>query len=799
MTIDQAVEQDVTTVTLTIDDLEVTVPEGTLVIRAAEQIGVQIPRFCDHPLLDPVGACRQCLVEVPDAGNGRPLPKPQASCTLTVAAGMVVRTQHSSPVADKAQQGNMEFLLINHPLDCPVCDKGGECPLQNQALTNGRGETRFTETKRTFTKPIKISAQILLDRERCVLCARCTRFSEQIAGDPFIALVERGALQQVGIYEKEPFESYFSGNTIQICPVGALTSAAYRFRARPFDLVSTSTVCEHCASGCALRTDHRRGKVTRRLAGNDPAVNEEWNCDKGRFGFTYDRQPDRLTRPMVRDEESGELRVASWPEAFVVAARGLRAAQSAVGVLTGGRLTGEDAYAYGKFARAVIGSNDVDFRARPLSAEEADFLAAHVATQPMVTYDDLEHANAVVLIGFEPEEESPIIFLRLRKAVRGHGTRVYSVASHTSRGLEKLSGTLVRARPGSEVAAISSVAADGEVALDRGGVILVGERAATTPGALTAVAALAGSTGAKLAWVPRRAGERGAIETGLLPNLLPGARPLSSAEARVDLAATWGVDVVSSTPGRDTDQILAAASAGELQALVVAGVEVDDLADPPAALAALNAVPFLVSLEVRTSAVTERADVVLPVAAMAEKSGSFVNWEGRVRFFDQVVDTTALGDIRVLSGIADELDRPLGFRTSDGARAEMQELGPWDGSRVEMSPTSPTPPAETGSGEKVLSSWRTLIDHSRGVDGEPFLQATGRAPVAVLSATALADLGLHAGGRVTVSTDHGSVTVPSVTGDIADDVVWLPANSGGVRRLRALPGSVVRIEGGAAL
>jgi NADH-quinone oxidoreductase subunit G len=206
----------VDTVSVTIDGIQVDVPKGTLVIRAAEQIGVQIPRFCDHPLLAPVGACRQCLVDVPDAGNGRGFPKPQASCTLPVAEGMVVNTQATSPVADKAQQGIMEFLLVNHPLDCPVCDKGGECPLQNQAMSNGRGETRFEGVKRTYPKPINISAQVLLDRERCILCARCTRFSEQIAGDPFIALIERGALQQVGIYEKEPFESYFSGNTIQI-------------------------------------------------------------------------------------------------------------------------------------------------------------------------------------------------------------------------------------------------------------------------------------------------------------------------------------------------------------------------------------------------------------------------------------------------------------------------------------------------------------------------------------------------------------------------------------------------------
>ena len=314
-------------VTLTIDGVQVSVPKDTLVIRAAEQIGVQIPRFCDHPLLAPVGACRQCLVDVPDAGNGRGIPKPQASCTLQVAEGMVVNTQATSPVADKAQQGVMEFLLINHPLDCPVCDKGGECPLQNQAMSNGRGESRFSASggvKRTFPKPINISAQVLLDRERCVLCARCTRFSEQIAGDPFIALIERGALQQVGIYEKEPFESYFSGNAIQICPVGALTSAEYRFRARPFDLVSSPAIAEHDACGSAIRVDHRRGKVMRRLAGNDPEVNEEWITDKDRFAFAYARQTDRLTHPLVRDTESGELRPASWPEAFAVAARGLR-------------------------------------------------------------------------------------------------------------------------------------------------------------------------------------------------------------------------------------------------------------------------------------------------------------------------------------------------------------------------------------------------------------------------------------------------------------------------------------------
>ncbi len=461
-------------VTLTIDGTEVSVPKGTLVIRAAELIGVQIPRFCDHPLLDPVGACRQCLVEI----EGQR--KPMASCTIPVADDMVVRTQFSSEAADKAQHGVMELLLINHPLDCPMCDKGGECPLQNQAMSNGRADSRFEDVKRTFTKPINISSQVLLDRERCILCARCTRFSDQIAGDPFIEMLERGALQQVGIYADEPFESYFSGNTVQICPVGALTGASYRFRARPFDLVSSPSVCEHCASGCAQRTDHRRGKVLRRLAGDDPEVNEEWNCDKGRWAFNYATQGDRITTPLVRGAD-GALEPASWPHAVAVALEGLTTAAGGTGVLPGGRLTVEDAYAYSKFARIVLGTNDIDFRARPHSDEETQFLAARVAGKPLTTtYSDLESAPVVLLVGFEPEEESPIVFLRLRKAARKHGLPVHAVAPFASNGLRKMHGTLIETAPGGEAAALDGLAGGDLAALlsKPGAVILVGERLA---------------------------------------------------------------------------------------------------------------------------------------------------------------------------------------------------------------------------------------------------------------------------------------------------------------------------------
>jgi NADH-quinone oxidoreductase subunit G len=785
-----AVQPSSDLVGLTIDGFEIHVPKGTLVIRAAELIGIQVPRFCDHPLLDPVGACRQCLVEV----EGQP--KPLASCTTTVSDGMVVRTQLTSPIADKAQQGVMELLLINHPLDCPVCDKGGECPLQNQAMSNGRGESRFEGVKRTFPKPINISSQVLLDRERCVLCARCTRFSSQVAGDNFIEMFERGALQQVGIYESEPFQSYFSGNTVQICPVGALTGAAYRFRSRPFDLVSSPGVCEHCASGCAIRTDHRRGKVLRRLAGDDPEVNEEWNCDKGRWAFQYATAQDRLTAPMVRDDD-GNLVTTSWAEALDIAARGLAAAKGATGVLVGGRATVEDAYAYAKLARTVLGTNDVDFRARPHSAEEASFLAAQVAGSGLgVTYGDLEKASSVLLVGLEPEDESPILFLRLRKAVR-KGLAVHAVAPFASRGLEKLSGRLLAAAPGTEPEVLDALRSDD--VLGAGSVVLVGEGLAAVPGALSAVVRLVEATGARLAWVPRRAGERGALEAGALPGLLPGGRPLADVAARVDIATAWGVDSLTETAGRDSDGILAAVHTGEVRALLVGGVDPNDLPDRLGALAAIDAAPFVVSLELRASAVTERADVVLPVAPAVEKAGTFVDWEGRFRPFAEVLrGTPSMPDVRVLHVLAEAMGVDLGLPDVARARAEIEEIGLWDGKRAAFEPAPAGEPARPGAGEVVLATWSQLLDAGRLQDDEPFLAGTARSAVARVSAATAQALGIVDGDPVTVSTDRGSVTVPGLVTDMPDGVVWLPTNAPGVpvrRELAAAHGSVVRIGG----
>ncbi|HEX3816433.1 MAG TPA: NADH-quinone oxidoreductase subunit G [Mycobacteriales bacterium] len=801
-------------ITLTIDGFEISVPKGTLIIRAAEQLGLQIPRFCDHPLLDPVGACRQCLVEVTDMGNGRGMPKPAASCTTTVMPGMVVKTQLSSGTAEKAQRGIMELLLINHPLDCPICDKGGECPLQNQAMSNGAAESRFRDTKRTYPKPIGISSQVLLDRERCVLCARCTRFSAQVSGDPFIELFERGALEQVAIYEDEPYESYFSGNVVQICPVGALTGASYRFRSRPFDLVSTPSVCEHCSVGCSQRTDWRRGKVLRRLAGDEPEVNEEWNCDKGRWAFSYVTQTDRITTPLVRGE-NGTLEPASWTDALERAAEGLREARDAggVGVLPGGRLTYEDAYAYGKFARVALGTNDIDARVRPHSAEELDFLAAFVAGSTPesggVTFADVEHAPATLLVGLEPEEEAPVLFLRLRKAFRKHGSAIFGIAPFATAGLTKAGGTLLQSAPGVEpevLAALADSAAEVEVAAKalraEGSVILVGERLASVPGGLTQLARLATATGARVAWVPRRAGDRGAVEAGALPTLLPGGGLVSDAASRTQLETAWGA-TLSAAPGRDTNGILTAARDGELAALLIGGVDLDDLPDPVLATEALAAAGFVVSLELRHSSVTEHADVVFPVAPTLNKEGSYLNWEGRLRPFGEAIGAAGLqSDARVLDTIAAELDVVLGVSTPAAVRAELARLAgmPAAPKSAGTFAAFAYPPAEIPTpepGQAVLATWHHLLDNGSLQDGEQHLAGTARRAHAVISAGTAAEIGAVQGRDVSVSTERGSITLPLIIGELPDRVVWLPTNSAGsaVRRTLGVDaGAVVTVR-----
>ena len=770
-------EQAVELITCVIDGFEVTVPKGTLVIRAAEKLGIQIPRFCDHPLLAPAGACRQCLVDIEI--NGRAFPKPQASCTIPVENGMIVKTQLTSPVADKAQKGVMELLLINHPLDCPVCDKGGECPLQNQAMSSGRSESRFEGVKRTFEKPVAISSQVLLDRERCVLCARCTRFSEQIAGDPFITLNERGALQQVGIYEDEPFDSYYSGNTVQICPVGALTGTSYRFRARPFDLVSTNSACEHCASGCSMRTDVRRGKTLRRLAGEDADVNEEWNCDKGRWAFKYEVAKNRITVPMIRDA-SGQLQEASWPEALAAAASGLKNARA--GVLVGGRATIEDAYGYSKFARVTLNTNNIDFRARSHSSEELDFLASASLN---ATYKDIDKADQVVLISFEPEDESPIVFLRIYKQTHKRAIKVTSIAPFASRGTQKLNAKLIKTATGNEVAAISALSG-----LTAKSVVLVGERAAETTGALSAVIKLVNDSGAKLGWIPRRAGEKGAIAAGALPNLLPGNRPISDASARVDIATAWSIDSLPSEIGMSSTEIINS----DLQAVLIGGVDPMDIsADAKVKLAK----KFVVSLEIRQSDITDIASVVLPVAAVVEKSGSFLDWQGSARNFEAAVEQSLnRSDVRILSMLADEIGKPINLATVKSARNEFESIGNWDGSKNSMKPVAATSVINPSSDEAVLNSWRNLLDKGSMQDGEDNLAGTARKSVVVISPARAKALGVSENDLVRVSNDYGAITLPCSINEIEDSSVWLPRNSQSsqlIRNLGTVSNSIVKV------
>ena len=825
-------------VKVTIDDVELDVPAGTLVIRAAEQAGIRIPRFCDHPLLEPVAACRQCLVEVgmPDRNTGelRFMPKPQPSCAQTVTPGMVVKTQHTSEVARRAQEGVMEFLLINHPLDCPICDKGGECPLQNQAMSEGRESSRFIDAKRTYRKPLKLTSQILLDRERCILCQRCVRFGKEIAGDPFLDLQGRGGGtaptehhhfmgEQVGSFdtavldyfnpqEKDnvkagisgpygqegiigslnegdlapndrdvsgrAFASYFSGNIIQICPVGALTSNDYRFRARPFDLVSTASVTEHDASGSAIRVDIRRGEVLRRLAGNDPEVNEEWITDKDRFAFKWSGV-QRLNTPFVR--ENGQLVPTSWSDALDRVHRALAGLSGdQVGFLPGGRLSFEDAWAWSKFARSVVGSDSIDMRSRSHSEEERSFLASHVAGSGLgVTYSQLENAGQVLLVGLEPEDECGAIFLRMRKATRKGKLRVASLAPMTSRGLAKLSGELLRCAPGTEVEVAAEIREGGEFAdlasrLD-GGVILVGERASRTPGLLSEVVRLAERTHCRIQWVPRRAGERGGVEAGLLPGLLPFGRALASQEARESLA--WGE--IPAQRGLDATQMLEAAADGRVKALVVGGVDLRDFDDPAAARKALDQVDFLVSLEVRRSEVTDRADVILPVAPPLEKNGTFINWEGRLRPFGQAIASRSQTDRLVFDALASEFGVDLGLHDLVGLYDQVNPLMQWNGQREEFLPATASELVEVGQGEALLATHKPMLDAGRLQDGATMLAGSARRPVVFASRVTVAGLGIDEGEELTLSTQRGSITLPLQFADLPDGVVWVPECSQG--------------------
>jgi NADH-quinone oxidoreductase subunit G len=672
----------------TIDGRPATGRKGEMLIAAAERAGTFIPRFCYHPRMKPVGMCRMCLVEV-SGPRGASL---QPSCFIEVAEGSEVVT--TSDKVKKAQDGVLEFLLINHPLDCPVCDKGGECPLQDQTLAYGPGETRFVEEKRHFEKPIPISDLVLLDRERCIQCGRCTRFAAEIAGEAEIDFIGRGDHLEINTFPELPFTSYFSGNTIQICPVGALTATQYRFTARPWDLDQVESTCTTCAVGCRVAVQSSANRVTRLMGIDAEPVNHGWLCDKGRFAYESVNSDERLVEPMVR--KNGELVPATWYEALRAVADGLKKAAGTksagtsaqgVGVIGGARLTNEGAYAWAKLAKGVLGTDSVD-------AQLGDGLPAEVVLGlPRATIDQAATADTVVLLSGDLREELPVLFLRLRSAVVDGNLSVVELSPQTT-SLTPYAAASLRYRAGEATGLAAAVVTDGAPApegVDAGDlaqarrlvaaenvVVVVGRPSLAEDATLVAEAAqslAAALPNARFLPALRRGNVNGALDMGLAPGLLPGRTTLEA--GRAWFAEAWGA--VPSERGLDTAGMLGAAESGHLGALVLLGADPrTDFPDRGLAQRALENIDFIVSIATSPDASTAHADVVLPVAADHERPGTTTNIEGRISRVGQklVAPGQAWADWVIAAELAVHLDGDLGLGSLSEVWDEIERLAP---------------------------------------------------------------------------------------------------------------------------
>ncbi len=797
---------DADLVTLAIDGKEVTVPKGTLLIRAAEQLGIEIPRFCDHPYLDPAGSCRQCYVEV----EGQR--KLMTACTTPVGPDMVVHTQNTSEQARTSQVGTLEFLLLNHPLDCPICDRGGECPLQDQALAFGPGESRYVEAKRVYEKPIYLSPLVALDRERCVLCARCTRFCDQISGDRFIELFDRGAAERVSIAPGEDFRSPFSGNTIQICPVGALTAVPYRFVARPFDLKTVDSVCMHCAAGCNIRADMRGGRVVRHLARENDQVNDAWTCDKGRFAFQFPDAEDRLTTPLLR---APGLEPVSFGEVFQAIASWSQGGR--VAFVTGGRLADEDAYALSKLARMAFGTNDLDHR-RYRSGDVPEQVEAYAAAGMPVTYRDVEAARVILLVGLDAEQELPILHLRIRKAARSRAlvfvvhprtTRLHDVAEHVlvapggeAAALDLVAG-LARPRDGRpahppvHVAGLARIA-DALAAAGEESVVLVGPRGAESAGAVAAAATLVRSVGGKFAFLSRRAGDRGALRAGVHPALLPGGRRVADAGERAEVEAVWGAGSVPEQPGRDTAEILAAAARHEIDVLYLIGVDL--LRDfPDAALAghALENVRFKVVQDIVAGPFSFYADAMLPAAAPLEKEGHVTDWEGRSQSIRALRGPAGLArpDWQIFQELSQAMGADMGFRSLEDVQREAAGLLEPRGVGLDGIGAASAATLGDAGDSLVLFTYPLLVDDgllSRGADH--LKAALQEEPFVEVHPEDAGRLGVKDGEEAAVRTQAGQAVLPvRVTERIARGSVFVPFNQPGFAANTLLSGRFVTL------
>jgi NADH-quinone oxidoreductase subunit G len=659
------------TIQVTLNGATVHANKGELLIDACERSGVYIPRFCYHPRMTPVGMCRMCLVEV-DAGRG---PALAASCMIECTPDMVIDTE--SDLTKKAQDGVLEFLLINHPLDCPICDKGGECPLQDNTMAFGPGESRFDITdKRHYEKPIPISDTVYLDRERCILCDRCTRFADEVAGDPLIHFMDRGNATQVNTFPDEPFSSYFSGNTVQICPVGALTAKPYRFRARPWDLQRIESTATIDSVGSRIEVHSSRNEILRYQGVDSDTVNWGWLSDKERFSFEALNSEARVSDPLVRgnglgtaDPSGSELVATTWATAYATVANAIKATSpERIGVIGGARLPNEAQYAWSMLAKSVIGTDNVD-------AQLGDGLPAEVVLSlPRATINDAcTPGGTVVLLSADPKEELGAFYLRLRHAVIEDGVTLIELTPRST-GLSHLAKHSLHARPG-EVGALAAALAAGNVvesvagvtasdinaaagALGAGQVTVVLGRASLAESAgptVDAAYALAdGVTGAKFLSALRRGNIHGALDMGMAPGLAPGRVAAEGAR------------------GMDTAAMLEAAAAGDIDVLILLGADpISDFPDHDLAARALKAAGMVVAVDLFVTASAAEADVVLAAAGPNETDGTFTNLEGRISLIQQKV--TAPGTARADWIMAAELALVLGTDLGFGSLGEV-----WD-------------------------------------------------------------------------------------------------------------------------
>ena len=776
-----------TGVTINVDGVDVIANKGELLIDAAERHGVYIPRFCYHPRMEPVGMCRMCLVEV-DTGRG---PGLQPSCMLTVSDGMTVQTE--SEVTKKAQDGVLEFLLINHPLDCPICDKGGECPLQDQTVAYGPGESRFVEEKRHFEKPIPISDTVYLDRERCILCDRCTRFAKEVAGDPLIHFQSRGNQTEVNTFPDEPFSSYFSGNTVQICPVGALTAKPYRFKARPWDLTETASTATTDSVGSRITVQSSRNEVLRYLGVDSDAVNWGWLSDKERFNFEAWNSDARVTSPLLRGDSLGnptdkgdQLVAASWPLALQKAADALTNVDPGhIAVFGGARMSNESQYAWAKLAKSVLRTDNVD-------AQMGDGLNAElVLGLPRATIADVAAPGGTVLVlGVDPKETHGSLFLRLRHAAEHDNATIIEVSPQPT-GLTQYAKHSVRTAP-SEIANTVAGLLDGSsshaAAADLSGEITV----VCGPGSLashrsvieSAIVSIA-SAKPETTFLPclHRGNVMGALDMGLAPGLLPGRNPRGATPP-----AHW--DAVPEQHGSDTDAMLRLAAAGGIDVAILLGCDpLTDFPDAKLAEQAFNKIDHLIAVDSILNFTSTGADVVFPAAATAtEVNGTFTNIEGRISSVSQKVTPpgTARPDWMIAAEIAAQLGADLGFIDIDELWAELSEVSSIHASTsladiVAAGPDAvllsggaiaaphadsfATPAPEAVNDAMSLVVTRKMYDAGTMLTYSPSLHELAAGASASMHSDDLASLGVTAGNDVTLSNEVGSITLPAVAND----------------------------------